>query len=686
MTKKLTLFLILICLFVQPLSAQTSEQNNYKYHKAIELIENDGDLKQVRKLLNENIQENTMHIMSYVLLAQVDMHEGDYSSALQNLEKAMQLNYKKSGTSDALLLWWKAVAYGEMEDMEKSIAIMESAVQLAEKQKDEDLYSMLDDLADMYFAQKNYSAADGVYNEMLKLDEGAQKPRLGLARNMVAREQFEDAVKMLEECKKYNKENPNIYKFQVNAYEGLKEYKKMVDAMVLLYEKSEDYAYLDGDRFKLDAKYSEAVLKGKIAQDGNNFVWKFCLADLYEKCYEYSKEVEVLNSLMAEFNGEPALYETRAKCYSELGMNDLAIRDMDKCIELSQEEDTPYYYGVRGQLYRKSGDYESAIKDMEVYVESFPTNASGYYARGWCKELAGDDKGAMADYEQGIAVDESYAYIYLMRGEMNLKWGNDSLAKADFEKILQIDTVVASGSCRHYALHFLGNDVEALEWMEKLIADETEDAGRWYDKACLLCRMGKFDEAVVALKTAFEKGYRTFAHLMHDDDMDPIRGRDDYKELVAKYRDIHREEAARLCVAEKTDEVALVFEIEMKKMFSGTYEIPCQVNGLPLKMIFDTGASDVTISSVEASFMFKNGYLKESDVKGKKHYMTASGDIHEGTILKLKEVKLGDAVLKNIEASVVGNQKAPLLLGQSVLEKFGIITIDNINSKLKIKQ
>ena len=66
--------------------------------------------------------------------------------------------------------------------------------------------------------------------------------------------------------------------------------------------------------------------------------------------------------------------------------------------------------------------------------------------------------------------------------------------------------------------------------------------------------------------------------------------------------------------------------------------------------------------------------------------MTASGDIHEGTILKLKEVKLGDAVLKNIEASVVGNQKAPLLLGQSVLEKFGTITIDNINSKLKIKQ
>ena len=198
--------------------------------------------------------------------------------------------------------------------------------------------------------------------------------------------------------------------------------------------------------------------------------------------------------------------------------------------------------------------------------------------------------------------------------------------------------------------------------------------------------MGRCEEAVEALNTAFEKGYRNFAHLEHDDDMDPIRVRVDYKELVGKYKEIYREEKERFVNVPKEDTESVVSEIEMKKMHSGTYEIPCQVNGLPLKMIFDTGASDVTISSVEANFMFKNGYLSSNDVKGKRNFMTASGDIHEGTVLKLKEVRLGDAVLKNIEASVVHSQKAPLLLGQSVLEKFGTITIDNVNSKLLIKQ
>lgn len=686
MTKILTLLLALYCLFVQPLSAQTNEQNNYKYYKAIELIENDGDLKQVRKLLNENISENPKHILSYVTLVQLDMRESNYSAALADIEKALRLNYKKSGTSNALLLWWKAVVYEEMDEMEKAIPIMENAVSIARKEDKENLVRMLDDLADMYFSQENYSAADGIYNEMLKLDEGAQNPRLGLAWNMIVREQYEDAIKMLEECKNLNMENSNIYKLQISAYEGLKEYKKMIDAMILTCEKSGDYNYLDCDKFKMDFRYSEAVLKGKIAREGDNLVWRVFLAYLYQNCYEYAKSIEILNSLIAEFKNEPGLYESRADCYAELGMLDLALEDMGKCIELSGETDMAYSYVVRGQRYREAGDYVNAIKDIEEYIKIFPTDAVGYYLRGWCRELSGDDKGAMEDYEQGIAIDESYAYIFLMRGEMNLKWGNDSLAKLDFEQVLQKDTVVRAGSCRQYALHFLGNDDEALEWMEKLIADEPADAGRWYDKACLLCRMERCDEAVEALKTAFDKGYRTFAHLEHDDDMDPIRGRDDYKELITKYKEIFKEEAARFKVGEKTDEVVVVSEIEMKKMYSGTYEIPCQVNGLPLKMIFDTGASDVTISSVEASFMFKNGYLNENDVKGKKHYMTASGDIHEGTILKLKEVKLGNAVLRNIEASVVGNQKAPLLLGQSVLEKFGTITIDNINSKLKIKQ
>lgn len=128
-----------------------------------------------------------------------------------------------------------------------------------------------------------------------------------------------------------------------------------------------------------------------------------------------------------------------------------------------------------------------------------------------------------------------------------------------------------------------------------------------------------------------------------------------------------------------------ISEIAFTRHEGGTFEVPCQINGLQLQMIFDTGASDVTISSVEANFMLKNRYISGKDIKGKRYYQVATDELSAGTIITLREVMIGDVLLKNVEASVVGDQRAPLLFGQSAMERLGIITIDNEQNKLIIK-
>ena len=292
---------------------------------------------------------------------------------------------------------------------------------------------------------------------------------------------------------------------------------------------------------------------------------------------------------------------------------------------------------------------------------------------------------ALENYNAGIDIDDDYAYIYLMRGSLYQLRNEKLLANADFEKILELDTVAKDGSCRQYALHFLGKDEEAMVWMEKMIESTPDDAGMYYDKACLLSRMAKLDEAIASLRIAFEKGYRAFAHLNADDDLDAIRNHPNFISLVDEYASQFSHTIGEN-EGNLGDSIALISEVDIKKMYSGIYEVPCNINGLPLKFIFDTGASTVSISSVEASFMLKNGYLSKEDIEGKEYYSVATGEIHEGTIIRLREIKIGDAILRNVKASVAHNQQAPLLLGQSVLERFGTITIDNINSKLVIKQ
>ena len=115
--------------------------------------------------------------------------------------------------------------------------------------------------------------------------------------------------------------------------------------------------------------------------------------------------------------------------------------------------------------------------------------------------------------------------------------------------------------------------------------------------------------------------------------------------------------------------------IKMRKE-GGVYHVPCKINGTEMEFIFDTGASDITMSLTEAKFLYKQGKLDEDDFVGIQRYQIADGSIHEGLSVILRKVEIGDKTLNDIEASIVDNENAPLLLGQSALAKFGKISID----------
>ena len=115
--------------------------------------------------------------------------------------------------------------------------------------------------------------------------------------------------------------------------------------------------------------------------------------------------------------------------------------------------------------------------------------------------------------------------------------------------------------------------------------------------------------------------------------------------------------------------------IEMTKE-DGVYTLPGKVNGLPLRFIFDTGASSVSLSLSEAIFMLKNGYLSEKDIVGASYSQIANGDIIENTEVILREVEVGGIVLHNVEAHISHTLSAPLLLGQSAIQKLGPIQLN----------
>lgn len=209
-----------------------------------------------------------------------------------------------------------------------------------------------------------------------------------------------------------------------------------------------------------------------------------------------------------------------------------------------------------------------------------------------------------------IILDPEYSYVYSSRGNIYQKQGKHELAEADFRKIVEIEKTTEEYACIHYVYLGLGMPDETIETCNAIIARDTTDVGSYYDAACMDSRIKDKENAIRCLKRSLELGYARFSHIERDDDMDFIRDTDEFKALIKRYK-INPTIAPE---PQKSHNDG-VSEIPSVKE-NGINKVKCQINGLPLHFVFDTGASDVTLLMVEANFIMKNGYITGSDVVG----------------------------------------------------------------------
>ena len=282
-----------------------------------------------------------------------------------------------------------------------------------------------------------------------------------------------------------------------------------------------------------DVEYARKRLHESIAEDVNSERIYQHLA-IAEALHDYETMLPLIEVFSKNYDEEQGLiwltqYSANAGKFDEAALNITTLME-------GAEGEGLYFLTVeRCGYYRLAGEYDKALADASRLIELIPEEVYGYYTRGWIYELMGNDEAAMANYNQGVEVDNSYAYIYLMRGEQYLKMGETELAKADFERVLELDTEVTDGSCRHYALHFLGRDNEAIEWIERIIETDPYKPGYRYDEACLYARMGNVERALDALRLALSLGYKAKAHIENDDELDPIRHTEAYQRLMEEY-------------------------------------------------------------------------------------------------------------------------------------------------------
>ncbi len=670
-------FLILAMLFCCSIAfAQNVKRpDTYNYNRGVEAIQN-NNAEEALEYLNKELEDNPNNGYALAWIATVRKYQEEYGRALTAVDLAIKYIPKKDKQYRAFAYIVRAEVYIGLDEKDKALADFTSAVR--ETPDDADVYEKR---ANLYYYMDKYDLADKDYQKIISLDPGSVMGYMGLGRNANAEKRYLEAVEQFNYVTKLASDYSSGYSFRAESYIGLKKYNEAIDDII----KALDIDY-DNKAFHLmqevaDSTMTPLVAKLKIqaTKNPNNSYWPYCLGVIHERTKSYKKAIDYYtNSIEKDLS--PVTAERIANCYSEMGNFASALEHINHAIAL---DSTDYdYIMAKADLLYESGDTKNAILELDKYVNRYPEYAFGYYRRGWYKDNCEDIDGAIEDYSMTIVLDPSYAYSYLGRADMYAQKKDAESATADYQKVIELDTIPNNGSCAQYAYWGLGQKEKAIEFMNKVIANDSEDAGNYYDAACLHSRMGETDAAIDFLKTALEKGYRRFAHLEMDDDLDAIRDLPKFKELIERYKKMFESEIEENIVDEATYEDRIV-EVPFTKE-GGVCKVKCSINELPLYFVFDTGASDVSISSVEATFMMKNGYLKSTDVIGKQNYMMANGEISAGTVLNLRNVNFGGLNLDNIRASVVHNQSAPLLLGQSVLNRLGNIEIDNIKGVLRI--
>jgi len=117
----------------------------------------------------------------------------------------------------------------------------------------------------------------------------------------------------------------------------------------------------------------------------------------------------------------------------------------------------------------------------------------------------------------------------------------------------------------------------------------------------------------------------------------------------------------------------------------GEYLVSVQINrAILLPFVLDTGATNVVIPADVFLTLMRTGTVKNSDYVGTGTATLADGSEHPREQYLLRELRVGDHVVRNVVASVSPVKGEPLL-GQSFLSKLPAWTIDNERHALILK-
>lgn len=673
------IYFLLVILFVSvgTISAKDRLIDSYNLNRAYE--EGDkGNKTEAMLFFDKELKEHPNNGYAHLGKAGIHYDQKQYDDAIRSLNMALKYLPKKDKISVSTTYYLRGKTLLSITDTIAALDDFKTSISI-----DPNFSDAYETRGQVYYEQGNFDLANDDYLKLIELNPGNIMGYMGVGRNAQAQHKYDEAISQFDRVIAMYPDCPPAFAFRAESYLAKNEYLKAIDDICRALEiDSDSKAY--GLMYKFPKEQMELIaikLKGLSVKDPYTGEYYYYTGLLYAHHKMYDKSNEALEKGY-DIDARACFIQQLAENSQETGDYNTASNYIEKAQQMSPDDIDLIH--MKADMLGESGDIDGAIAEWSKYVDKTPDYFGGYYRRGWFKDISMQTDAAIEDYKMAIMLQPDYAYAHFGLADMLMRKGEVEKAKEEYSRVIELDTIPTADACAMYALLALDRKDEALDFMNKALENDSTDRGSFYDAACFYTRIGDLPTAMNHLKKALDLGFCRFYHIRHDDDLEPLRKLPEFEEIMVKYEP-----------KEEAQEISANTQVPVDSTLSDKIEVPftpdggcasvkCSINDLPLTFIFDTGASIVSLSQTEANFMLKNGYLTTKDFVGKGRFVNADGEISEGTIINLREVDFGGMKLKDVRASVVKNQKAPLLLGQTVLGRLGKIEIDNKNKKLVI--
>jgi tetratricopeptide (TPR) repeat protein len=524
-------FLLLFCLL--SISYLLSAQGK-NFDIAVKAFEA-SDYVTAMKYLNLDLKEHPKHAEGYYYKARTYHLQNNNVAALDEINTAFQLSTDKEIVTGCYKV--RALAYFDMAEYEKAIVDFSTAITW-----DPSSAFLYTKRGDVYYSLKALVKGENDYRMALKIDHQYIHALEGLARTYFMLKSYDESNKVLKQLMNIAPKNDFAWycKGRLDYVQG--RYNDAIkNEFHALQLDSADTEYRRFFLFFSESNYplSLSLLNKQIEKDPYCGMWYIIRSRVLYKKGDFAAAITDFNQsveLLKDSKDEDLLYFLAQK-YSSFGNYHQAIVYFDRSIKIDSTD--AWNYAQRGDVKRLMGDYTGAVVDFTKAIALDSKEPWFYYRRGWIQdEFMKKPQAGLVDYNLAIKMDENCAYPYLHRGLFYKNVEKDTVkANADFNRILSLDTLVKEhGNCRQYALMNLGKHIEAIEWMNKILADYPIE-GNYYDAACMYAQMNMPSKSIENLKLAFEKGYVDFIHLSKDNDLDNVRNLPEFKTLVKQWSD-----------------------------------------------------------------------------------------------------------------------------------------------------